>query len=94
MPTGNHNWVCFDCRVAVRQPATATRTPKCPRCAEDCYPLGYAVEIPKKSDTRGWRKLRTECRKRHLAWSDPEAVRRVRDTHGAERIAAYRKRAS
>jgi hypothetical protein len=89
MPVSNHNWDCFDCRFVTRQPKTARRVPKCAECGSECYCLGYKVEIPKKSDSRGWRSLRTESRKRHLAWSDRQAVRRVREAHAAERRIAH-----
>ncbi len=75
--------------MALRQPKTAPRLPKCPECGADCYCLGYKVEIPKKADLRGWRKLRLDCRKRQLAWSDRQAVKRVREVHAAERRIAY-----
>ena len=85
MSASNHNWVCFDCHFVKRQPKTAKRVPKCPECGSDCFCLGYKVEIPKKSDTSGWSKLRAECQRRHLASSDMQAIRRVREAHTAER---------
>jgi len=85
MSASNYNWVCFDCRFVTRQPKPARRIPKCAQCDADCYCLGYKVEIPKKSDTTGWRSLRLESRKRHLEWSDRQAVKRVREAHAAER---------
>jgi len=84
-----NNWVCFDCRIALREAKTAPHVPKCPDCGADCHCLGYKVEIPKKANTRGWRKLRLDCRKRQLAWNDRQAVNRVRQVHAAERRIAY-----
>jgi hypothetical protein len=72
-----------------RQAKTARRVPKCPECGSDCYCLGYKVEIPRKSDGRGWKALRLESRKRYLAWSDGQAVRRVREVHARERRIAH-----
>jgi hypothetical protein len=89
MSASNYNWVCFDCRFVTRQPKPARRVPKCAQCGADCYCLGYKVEIPKKSDTAAWRSLRLESRKRHLAWSDRQAVKRVREAHAAERRIAH-----
>lgn len=65
------------------------RIPKCADCGSDCYCLGYKVEIPRKTDARGWRALRSESRKRHLAWADRQAVRRVKEAHAAERRIAH-----
>lgn len=89
MSASNHNWVCFDCRVVIRQPKMSRHIPKCADCGADCYCLGYKVEPPKKTDARGWRALRLESRKRHLAWADRQAVRRVRAAHAAERRIAH-----
>ena len=85
MPASNYNWVCFDCRFVTRLSKTSRRLPKCAECGSDCYCLGYKVEIPKKTDARGWRALRLESRKRHVEWADNQAVRRVREAHAAER---------
>jgi hypothetical protein len=89
MSASNYNWVCFDCRFVTRHPKTAKRTPKCADCGADCHCLGYKVEIPKQSDARGWKKLHLESRRRLLARSDEEAVRRVRESHEAERRIAH-----
>jgi hypothetical protein len=85
MSASNHNWVCFECLFVTRQPKTAKRVPKCAECRSDCFCLGYKVEIPKKSDRDGWRKLRAESRRRYLASSDKQSIRRVREAHAAER---------
>jgi hypothetical protein len=85
MSASNYNWVCFTCHFVTRQPKSARRIPKCSECGSDCYCLGYKVEIPKKSNTRGWKTLRLESRKRHLELSDQQAVRQVRTTHIIER---------
>jgi hypothetical protein len=85
MSASNYNWVCFSCRSSLRQPKTARTIPKCLECGADLYCLGYKVELPRKLDVRGWRKLRADCRERLWAWSDREAVQRVRAIHMAER---------
>jgi len=85
MSASNFNWVCFDCRRVVRQAKTARRIPKCAECGSDCFCLGYKVDIPRNSDTNGWKALRLECRKRNLALSDSHGVKRVKDAHAAER---------
>lgn len=85
MSASNYNWVCFECRNTIRQAKTSRRIPRCPDCGADCYCLGYKVEIPRKSDARGWRRLHLDCRQRELAWSEQQAVKRVRDAHATER---------
>jgi hypothetical protein len=89
MSASNYNWVCFGCRFVIRQPKTSRRVPKCRECGSDCHCLGYKVEIPKKTDARGWRALHLESRKRHLASEDRQAVRRVREAHAAQRRIAH-----
>ena len=89
MSASNYNWVCFDCRTAMRKTKTAGTTPKCPGCGADCYCLGYKVEIPKEQDAPTWRKLRLDCRRRELASSDQYALERVRVVHEIERRIAH-----
>jgi len=85
MSASNYSWVCFECRLVVRQPKTAKRVPKCLGCGSDCFCLGYKVEVPKKEDLRGWRRLRDDCRARALVQADESAIERVRAGHEAER---------
>ena|SRR5436189_3902069 len=85
MSASNYSWVCFECRLVVRQPKTAKRIPKCLACGSECYCLGYKVEIPKQEDARGWRRLRDDCRARELHWAEVKAVAKVREAHDAER---------
>jgi hypothetical protein len=85
MSASNYSWVCFECHLVVRQPKTAKRVPKCVGCGAGCYCLGYKVEVPKKEDARGWRRLRDDCRDRELDQADADAVAKVREAHDAER---------
>lgn len=85
MSASNYNWVCFRCRLSNRRSKAAWTIPKCSECGADLYCLGYKVEVPKKLGVRGWRKLHLDCRKRVLASSDQQAIRRVRTVHHAER---------
>jgi len=85
MSASNYNWVCFDCRFVIRQSKSSSCIPKCAECAADCYCLGYKVEIPKKTNIRGWKALRLISRKLHLARSDGLAVEHVKEAHAAER---------
>jgi hypothetical protein len=50
--------------------------------------LGYKVEVPKKEDVRGWRRLREDCRERELGAADARHIARVREQHEAERRTA------
>lgn len=84
MSASNHNYVCFACRTAIRHPKTAPNAPKCRECGEECFCLGYKVEIPKHDDIKAWRELRAECRRRELASDEALALRRVRRQHFVE----------
>ena len=65
------------------------RVPKCTECGSNCYCLGYKVDIPRKTDARGWRALRKESRKRYLEFLVREAIRRVNEVHEVERRIAH-----
>ena len=88
MSACNFNWVCFRCRFTKRHPTCAKVVPTCPECGSDLCCLQGRVGVPRKLDARGWRKLHLDSRKRLLARTDDQAVRRVRVTHAAEREAA------
>lgn len=88
MSASNFNWVCFRCRLTKRHPTYAKIVPKCVECGTDLYCLRGKVEVPRRLDARGWQKLHLDCRGRLLAWSDQQAVRRVRAVHAAEREVA------
>lgn len=85
MSASNYSWVCFECRVISRQPKEAVRIPKCSGCRADMVCLGYKIEIPRKEDARGWRRLRDDCRERAMDAADVDALDRVREHHEAER---------
>lgn len=57
-------------KQAARQPKTMKRVPKCRACNAEMFCLGCKVEVPKKGDTRGWRRLRDDCRERAIAAAD------------------------
>ncbi len=59
--------------------------PRCDRCGAECFCLGYKVEIPKKEDVRGWRKLREDCRQRELNTIAFDTAERTRAVCEAER---------
>ena len=84
MSASNHNYVCFDCRTAIRYPKTAAAAPKCRECGEECFCLGYKVEIPKHDDIKAWRELRAECERRELACEESISLRGVRRQHFVE----------
>lgn len=84
MSASNHNYVCFECRTAIRHPKMAANAPSCRVCGIECFCLGYKVEIPKCDDLRSWRLLRDECNRRHAAAIDNMDVRAVRRQHDIE----------
>lgn len=56
--TGNGNWVCFDCREAVRRPTQHKGDVPCPRCGQSCTYAGTQTAIPSKQNIKAWRQLR------------------------------------
>ena len=53
----NHNWLCFDCRIAVRRQIDSD-APVCPECGSVTIWFGNKYEIPSKSNIYRWNKLR------------------------------------
>jgi len=84
MSASNYNYVCFECRTAIRHPKTATHAPKCRDCGNECFCLGYKVEIPKHADIRSWRELLAECERRASYFEETIEFRGVRRQHFLE----------
>ena len=85
MSASNYNWVCFSCRYHTRAAKTSNKIPKCQECNRECFCLGYKVEIPKKNDTRSWKKLRIDCQKRHSKNQENMEVYLVKRKHELEK---------
>jgi|GEM_PF-424876 len=80
----HHSWVCFDCRLAIRRPKDTPVGPRCSACGADCVCIGYKIEIPRKVDVKGWKKLKERLRNSALEAMDRARVGRVRAQHGKE----------
>ena len=80
----NYNYVCFDCRTAIRHPKTAKQAPKCLSCGAPCFCLGYKVEIPKHTEQKEWQAIHKESMRRLRESNDRMALSRVRRAHWLE----------
>lgn len=72
-------FVCWNCRRAARnvQDERPGRTPpRCPQCREALTPLSTKVEIPSRTDERGWVELR-EDQARYARYRRAERERAV-----------------
>ena len=81
----NHNFVCFDCRVAVRRPKTSATAPLCSRCRNACRDIGYKIAVPSKKDTNGWKRLHATLRERERRRGRTLLKERVALIHELER---------
>jgi DNA-directed RNA polymerase subunit RPC12/RpoP len=54
---GNGNWVCFECREAVRRPTQHADDVPCPACGQKCKYLGTQIPVPPKRSVKAWREL-------------------------------------
>jgi len=84
MSASNYNYVCFECRTAIRHPKAATEAPKCRDCGMGCFCLGYKVEVPKRDDIRSWLDLRAECERRTSVSEEAIEFSGVRRQHFLE----------
>lgn len=53
----HHNFVCFNCRVAVRRPKTIASAPPCALCGGKCRDIGYKIPVPPKEAVDAWVRL-------------------------------------
>ena len=54
------NWVCFDCRSAVRREAPTVNVVVCATCSRPRVNLGYKIPIPPKTRIKDWEALREQ----------------------------------
>src|SRR5262245_30059983 len=54
------NWVCFDCRSAVRREAPTVSPVVCATCSRPLVNLGYKIPIPRKTRVKDWEALREQ----------------------------------
>lgn len=83
MPS-NANWICFDCRAAVREAKTSPRIPLCPSCGVECFDLGSKVAVPKRDKLAAWRKLKLECLRRQDAMIKNTVRHRLQEARETE----------
>jgi ribonuclease HI len=57
---GKRNWVCFDCRSAVRREDGSVTAVPCATCSKPLVNLGYKIPIPPKNKANEWETLRTQ----------------------------------
>jgi len=53
----NHNYVCFECRVAVRTEKAVSTLPRCPHCGWECRDIGHDIALPPTEDVDAWERL-------------------------------------
>lgn len=54
------NWVCFECRSAVRREYGTAKVPICATCSLPLVNLGYRIPIPTKARANEWEALRVQ----------------------------------
>ncbi len=89
MSANNNNWICFDCRYAIRKPKMFESTPKCNVCGKDCFCLGYKIAVPKKTDRKAWEELRQNCRRKLLNNFEADIKSKVKLRHAIEKEIAH-----
>ena len=79
------NFVCFNCRAAVRREAYSGNAVLCPDCGEECHNIGYKVPVPPKSKTQAWSALREDYFRWRRELVERQAIGKVRRIHALEK---------
>jgi hypothetical protein len=79
------NWVCFDCREAVRRPGYTSAAVLCPVCGRQCRNIGDRLRLPSKRAIKGWEVLRASLQAQGIAAAERRQRYRVRSIHNIER---------
>jgi len=76
----NHNYVCFECRVAVHREKAALTLPPCPHCGWECRDIGSDITIPPAEDVEAWEGLYVglrETERRNVQVGEEARVARI-----------------
>jgi len=79
------NFVCFDCRSAVRREPYSGEAVLCPDCGQECHNIGYKIPVPPKSKPEAWRGLREQYFRDRRQEDERKAVGNVRRRHALEK---------
>lgn len=79
------NFVCFDCRAAVRREAYSGEPVLCPSCGGVSHNIGHKIPVPPKNKKESWDKLREEFFQNRQTDLDRRTIGRVRRVHALEK---------
>src|SRR5205823_9431739 len=94
----NGSWVCFKCRIVSRRRSWRLVTYLrpwiighsggehivCSRCHRSLVFLGPTIQVPQKTDVKGWRALQRHVESVRAAALDKRVAELVRRRHGIE----------
>lgn len=58
----NGNAVCFECKFVTRFKMNRGELPICPHCNKKMLSIFCKIEVPRKTNNRGWVLLKRKCR--------------------------------
>lgn len=79
------NFVCFDCRAAVRRELYSGEAVLCSDCGLECHNIGYKVPVPPKSKPEAWKSLREQYFRDRRQENERKAVKNIRRRHALEK---------
>lgn len=79
------NFVCFDCRVAVRREPYSGEPVLCPSCGGVSHNIGYKIPVPPKNKKESWDALREEFFRNQQVDLENRIKSRVRRTHALDK---------
>jgi hypothetical protein len=78
------NYVCFNCRTAVRREQYIDRDVLCPDCGKPCENIGYKIPVPAKSKPQEWEDLRERFYAERRDQAEQERIYGVQRRHELE----------
>src|SRR5215468_8554564 len=84
----NANYICFDCRQAVRRATPERAVVRCPTCGQRCQYLGRKIPVPPKAKVATWRALRASMATVRVNWALRQQRDAVKRRHALEKSIA------
>ena len=81
----NHNFVCFDCRLVIRENPYNRNIVSCPQCQKECVNIGYKIPVPSKNKKKEWARLEEQIIKENRLIAEKQTISKMRRKHEIEK---------
>ena len=79
------NFICFNCRIAVRTDPHLNNQVTCSQCGESCINLGYKIPVPPKNKPKEWDAIKKQLADEEIDFLEKRNKQRIQRKHEVEK---------